>query len=73
MISDAKRQAVQLFSEGRAHYKNYDFVKALEKFMMALNIDPTDGPSRIFCTRCELYIKNPPPENWDGVFEMTTK
>ncbi len=73
MISDTKHRAIQLFSEGRDCYKNHDFVEALKKFMQALNVDPTDGPSRIFCARCKLYIKNPPPENWDGVFEMTTK
>lgn len=73
MISDAKRKVLQLFAEGRKLYKERDFRNALEKFQRASQLDPTDGPSEVFKNRCELYIKEPPPEGWNGVFEMKTK
>ena len=40
---------------------------------MALKVVPEDGPSKVYYERCKYYIDNPPPEDWDGVFVMTTK
>lgn len=73
MISDTKREVLSLFAEGRELYKRRDFVSAIEKFKSAHRLDPTDGPSHVFSIRCERYIEDPPPEGWDGVFEMKTK
>ena len=39
----------------------------------SIKIDPDDGPSRIYFERCEEYIKDSPPEDWDGVYVMKTK
>lgn len=73
MITEEKKQVLDLFSEGRKRYKLMEFDKALELFRRALQIDPDDGPSKVYRDRCEHYIANPPPEDWDGVFVMTTK
>ncbi len=73
MISETKREVLRLFSEGRKLYKKRDFQAALRQFEQAVALDPSDGPSEVFRTRCELYIKTPPPEGWDGVWTMTTK
>ncbi|MFA7228400.1 MAG: adenylate/guanylate cyclase domain-containing protein [Melioribacteraceae bacterium] len=32
-----------------------------------------DFPSKVYMQRCEFYLKNPPDESWDGVFEMKSK
>ena len=73
MISDSKREVLNLFAEGRELYKKRDFRAALAKFKAAYMIDPSDGPSKVFGARCKHFIENPPPEDWDGVFEMKTK
>lgn len=73
MISDEKRQVLELFNEGRNYYKLMDFENAQKKFAEALKVDKEDGPSRVYYARCKHYIENPPPEDWDGVFVMTTK
>lgn len=73
MVSPEKHQVLQHFTEGRKHYKMMDFSGALEHFKQALEIDPEDGPSQEYVKRCEIYIENPPPEDWDGVFVMKTK
>ncbi len=73
MISEEKRQVLELFAEGRRAYKLMDFKAGLEQFAAALKIDPEDGPSKVYYLRCKHYIENPPPEDWDGVFVMTTK
>ena len=73
MISEQKQKVLQLFGEGRKQYKLMEFDKAAGYFRKALEADPDDGPSKVYLERCELYIENPPPEDWDGVFVMTTK
>jgi hypothetical protein len=34
---------------------------------------PGDGPTRIYLERCQFYRKHPPPNDWDGVWEMKGK
>lgn len=73
MITEEKKQVLQYFSEGRKSYKLMDFESAGKSFEQALRIDSEDGPSKVYLARCRHYIDNPPPEDWDGVFVMTTK
>lgn len=73
MITDQKRKALELFAQGRRQYKLMQFADARDSFRAALETDPSDSPSRVYVERCEYYVANPPPEDWDGVFTMTTK
>lgn len=73
MLTEEKKQVLEFFSEGRRFYKLMDFVKAKTCFEKALQIDDSDSPSRVYLERCDWYMTNPPPEDWDGVFTMTTK
>lgn len=73
MIAEEKKKVLDLFNEGRKRYKLMDFESALKYFTQALKVDPEDGPSKVYYVRCKHYISNPPPEDWDGVFVMTTK
>ena len=73
MIAESKRRALELFSEGRRRYKLMDFQGALQSFEQALGAEPSDGPSKIYAERCRHYLENPPPDDWDGVFVMTSK
>jgi hypothetical protein len=34
---------------------------------------PHDGPAQVLMERCKLFAAQPPPEDWDGVFEATHK
>ena len=73
MITEDKKKVLELFAEGRKFYKLMEFKNALEKFQEALKVDAQDGPSQVYYARCRHYLENPPPEDWDGVFVMTTK
>jgi len=73
MISEDKKQVLELFAEGRKSYKLMDFKNAMKYFGNALKIDAEDGPSKVYFARCKHYLENPPPEDWDGVFVMKTK
>ncbi|MCK4540687.1 MAG: tetratricopeptide repeat protein [Spirochaetales bacterium] len=73
MISEEKKQVLELFAEGRKKYKLMKFADAKDYFVKALKIDPDDGPSKVYFARCKHYVENPPSEDWDGVFVMQTK
>lgn len=73
MISDEKKRVLDLFARGRKLYKLMQFEEALKFFDQALKVDPEDGPSQLYQERCRHYRQNPPPDDWDGVYVMTTK
>lgn len=73
MIDENRRRVLDLFTEGRTLYKERRFTEALARFESATVLDPDDGPTLEYIGRCREFIENPPPENWDGVYEMTTK
>lgn len=73
MIAPEKQKVLDLFTEGRKLYKLMKFEEARGYFVEALRVDSNDGPSKVYLARCKHYIENPPPEDWDGVFVMSTK
>jgi tetratricopeptide (TPR) repeat protein len=73
MITETKKQVLDIFAQGQKLYKLMDFEQAMRCFEDALSMDPEDGPSKVYHARCRHYIENPPPEDWDGVFVMTSK
>ncbi len=72
-MDEKKKKTLAYFAEGRKRYKLMDFQNARKYFMAALKIDPEDGPSDVYRIRCEEFIADPPPEDWDGVYVMKTK
>lgn len=73
MITEEKRKVLDLFAQGRKLYKLMQFSEAQKYFGEALKTDPNDGPSKVYYQRCQHYMDNPPPEDWDGVFVFKTK
>lgn len=62
-----------LFNDAINLYRNRNFSEGLKLFQETLRIKSSDLASRIYIDRCENYMRNPPPENWDGVYESKTK
>lgn len=62
-----------LFNQGLQYYSNQKWEEAIACFKKALQINKHDGPSLTFCQRCIDYQFQPPPDNWDGVYEMLSK
>ncbi|MCB9026805.1 MAG: adenylate/guanylate cyclase domain-containing protein [Bdellovibrionaceae bacterium] len=61
------------FNKGYQLYHQKEFSAAMEQFNQALNVQPEDYCSKLYIDRCQNYIAEPPPQDWDGVFIMTTK
>ena len=66
-------ELVVQFNDALRKYKNKDFLAAKDLFDNCQNIIAADGPSRVYSERCALYVEQPPPLDWDGVFTLTEK
>jgi adenylate cyclase len=64
---------IAAYEAGFACYQSRDWEGALRRFGEALEIAPTDRPSRILLDRCRYYQASPPPEDWNGVWIMQEK
>jgi tetratricopeptide (TPR) repeat protein len=73
MITEQKKQVLQLYNDGLKAYKMRKWDEAIALFSQALKTDPQDGPSKLYYDRSVNYRQTPPPDDWDGVFVMTTK
>lgn len=69
VAGDAPPAYVRRFAEGLIHYRARRFSEAREAFLAS----PEDAPSRVFAARCEAWLVQPPPEDWDGVFTLDSK
>jgi adenylate cyclase len=72
-ISVEKRQAFETFDEGLKLYRDKRFKEALARFKAAQALFPDDKAAQTYFNRCEGFLANPPPRDWDGVFVMTEK
>ncbi len=70
-ITDEILDKVQKFWFAINLYQERDFQTAKNRFRVLA--DAWDKPSLAYIERCEEYIKNPPPANWDWVWEMKEK
>lgn len=61
------------FAKGRALYQQRKWTEAQAVFEDILHRWPGDGPGRTYWKRCQDYLSEEPPSNWDGVFVMTHK
>jgi len=72
-VAPEKATVLTLFAEGFRLYHEQKFREAIERFTNALSFDANDAPSQLYIERCEDYLREPPPADWDGVFTMTSK
>ena len=73
MITKEKEELLKYYDLGLTAYKQRKWDEAIKSFELVLKIDPEDGPSMLYLERSKAYKENPPPEDWDGVFVMSTK
>jgi adenylate cyclase len=64
---------INVYHQGLQNYKQREWYKAIKEFKRVLRYFPSDGPSRVYVSRCLDFIENPPPPDWDGVYEFKTK
>ncbi len=62
----------ELFEDGLSLYREQKWDESEEKFSECA-LKYNDMPSVVFLDRIRHFKKNPPGENWDGVFKMNSK
>jgi adenylate cyclase len=72
-IPDAKKRIIEYYGTGLKHYRDRKFPLAMGAFGMVLEIDKDDKSANLHLERCQYWLKNPPPEEWDGSWIMTEK
>ena len=72
-VDAQKLQIMDLFNEGLGKYRERHWDEALNFFEQGLALDPTEGPCAVYIKRCHSFIANPPPENWDAVYNLDSK
>ncbi len=72
-LTNEQAQIKELFTKGIELYWNRKWDSAIEQFKQAISVTGEDPPSKVFIGRCEMYRENPPGDNWQGEFVMTTK
>jgi len=65
--------AAAAYAAGLACYRERRFAAAGAHFAAALEARPGDGPAATMARRCEAYEAAPPPEDWDFVYEASSK
>ncbi|HYA43551.1 MAG TPA: adenylate/guanylate cyclase domain-containing protein, partial [Syntrophobacteraceae bacterium] len=68
-----KEQLLLLYAAGLEAYRRQAWTEALEHFQECYRILPEDRPSKVMADRCRIYLKSPPTQDWDGVFEHKSK
>lgn len=66
-------EAVDLFHQALLVFENKEWNKALEMFVQVQKILPDDEPSGVYVERCRKYMKEPPADSWNGVFDLKMK
>ncbi len=61
------------FGEGVGCFRRGDFTRAIGSFNEALKVHPEDFCSKMYIGRCEHLMAEPPGDDWNGVWVMTTK
>ena len=73
MMTDELKKLLDHYNKALGLYRDQKFKEAIIEFKASLKVRPEDGPSKLYIERCEVFMKNPPPKDWDGVFTMTSK
>ncbi|OGK13618.1 MAG: guanylate cyclase [Candidatus Riflebacteria bacterium GWC2_50_8] len=66
-------EVLGMFKDGLAAYRARKWDAATRLFTDCLAINPNDKPSKIYIERAEFLKRNPPPEDWAGVWVMESK
>ena len=72
-IPSAKLNIIEHYQKGREYYRNRRFAQALAEFGQVQEIDPKNKAAILHIERCNHFLNEPPPENWDGVWKLTEK
>jgi len=66
-------QRIELTNMARQHYEARAFTLARDCYLQLINLDKEDGVAKLYIQRCDTFIANPPPVEWNAVIHKETK
>lgn len=72
-VGDTVKRGVGLYEKGLHAYRSRKWDSAIVLFRAAMENIQDDGPSDVMMERCLFMRKEPPPDDWNGIFIMTSK
>jgi adenylate cyclase len=72
-LPEDRAALVRLFELGLQDYRAGHWENALQFFQRTLEIAPGDPPSQLYVLRCKTFIRTPPPNHWDGTYNLEMK
>ncbi len=72
-LDPALERFLSLYTAGLYLYRSREWEEAIPKFLEALRIRPHDYPTQLHLERAKQFKRTPPPPEWNGVVELTTK
>ena len=61
------------YSDSLALYRSRQWSDALESFQQCIALRPSDRISSLYVERCHYYLSDPPGDDWNGVWTLTSK
>jgi len=77
-LSPTYEKLLPVYNKGLKLYRSQKWVEAKKTFIEADALEdmfpfrPTN-PSKVYIERCEYFMENPPGEDWDGSWTLTSK
>ena len=72
-LAPERKQALDAFKEGQKLFYARKFEEAAELFKKAAALFPEDKVFQIYTSAAQDYALLPPGDDWDGVFNLTSK
>ena len=68
-----RRKLVAVFHEALDNFEQRAWQRAAEGFREGFFMQRGDGPSKKYFDRCKAFLKEPPADDWDGVYNIMEK
>jgi len=77
-LPEGYAEMLETYHEALELYRSQKWVEALAAFKVADSKEDmfpgrVTNPSRVYIERCNIFMENPPGENWDGSWTLTSK
>jgi adenylate cyclase len=72
-LDSSTSQLRDTFATALQKYREQKWTDAEKEFRNCLAIRKNDGPSLEFLTRIATFVRTPPPQNWNGVWQTASK
>jgi adenylate cyclase len=72
-VSKDVLEEIKIFNQALRLYRKQDWDKAELQLLSLCNMSPKSKLYQVYAERVAYFRKEPPGENWDGVFTFKTK